>query len=146
MVNTDVVRLDDVRKARADDFNVCFKRGMDLVEETADYLDGRGRRESLHLPVYAQALYAAEKIKLTTVLMRIVSWLLHQRAVREGETVRETDLQQAQTNLEIADPFNMQAIGDLPSDLRGLISRTRTLWSDLRGMQTAASQGQMKTV
>ena len=71
--------------ARSELFERTFKEGMDLVEETAAYLDGDGRRESRLLSRSAALSYAAESMKLTTRLMQVASWLLVQRAVREGD-------------------------------------------------------------
>ena len=58
---------------------------MELVEETASYLDGEGRQESKLLSRNAALAYAAESMRLTTRLMQVASWLLVQRAVREGD-------------------------------------------------------------
>ena len=71
--------------ARSELFDRTFREGMELVEETAAYLDGEGRRESRILSRSAALAYAAESMKLTTRLMQIASWLLVQRAVREGD-------------------------------------------------------------
>ena len=66
-------------------FDRTFQEGMELVEETASYLDGAGRQESKRLG-RAEALgYASESMRLTTRLMQVASWLLVQRAVREGD-------------------------------------------------------------
>src|SRR5476651_1553673 len=66
-------------------FERTFQEGMDLVEETATYLDGSGRQDSKLLSRAAALAYASESMRLTTRLMRIASWLLVQRAVREGD-------------------------------------------------------------
>ncbi|MBM6594976.1 DUF1465 family protein [Microvirga sp. BT291] len=58
---------------------------MELVEETAAYLDGQGREDSRGLPRGAVVAYASESMRLTTRLMQVASWLLLQRAVAEGE-------------------------------------------------------------
>lgn len=71
--------------ARSELFDRVFQEGMELVEETAAYLDGDGRRESKLLSRSTALLYAGESMKLTTRLMQIASWLLVQRAVREGD-------------------------------------------------------------
>jgi regulator of CtrA degradation len=71
--------------ARSELFDRTFREGMDLVEETAAYLDGEGRRDSKMLSRTAALAYAAESMKLTTRLMQIASWLLVQRAVREED-------------------------------------------------------------
>jgi regulator of CtrA degradation len=66
-------------------FDHTFREGMDLVEETAAYLDGAGRQESKRLDRASALEYAGESMRLTTRLMQVASWLLVQRAVREGE-------------------------------------------------------------
>ncbi len=75
--------------ARSELFERTFQEGMDLVEETASYLDGDGRRESKLLSRAAALAYAGESMKLTTRLMQVASWLLVQRAVREGDMTPE---------------------------------------------------------
>ena len=71
--------------ARSELFDRTFQEGMELVEETAAYLDGDGRRESKLLSRSTALLYAGESMKLTTRLMQIASWLLVQRAVRAAD-------------------------------------------------------------
>jgi regulator of CtrA degradation len=66
-------------------FSRLFKEGMALVEETASYLDGPGRIESKVLPRKVALAYAGESMRLTTRLMQVASWLLVQRAIKEGE-------------------------------------------------------------
>ena len=70
---------------RSEAFKTLFREGMALVEETAEYLDGAGRKESNRLGRNAALAYASESMRLTTRLMQIASWLLVQRAVAEGE-------------------------------------------------------------
>jgi len=71
--------------AKSELFQRTFQEGMDLVEETASYLDGAGRQASKLLSRSAALAYAAESMRLTTRLMQVASWLLVQRAVREGD-------------------------------------------------------------
>src|SRR6516225_4629894 len=66
-------------------FDRTFEEGMELVEETAAYLDGAGRQDSKLLSRSAALAYAGESMRLTTRLMQVASWLLVQRAVREGD-------------------------------------------------------------
>ncbi|MFN3815682.1 DUF1465 family protein [Brevundimonas sp.] len=75
--------------SRSELFDRTFQEGMELVEDTAAYLDGDGRRESKLLSRSAALAYAAESMKLTTRLMQVASWLLVQRAVREGDMAAE---------------------------------------------------------
>src|SRR5581483_9215333 len=71
--------------AKSELFQRTFQEGMDLVEETAAYLDGAGRQASKLLSRSAALAYAAESMRLSTRLMQVASWLLVQRAVREGD-------------------------------------------------------------
>jgi regulator of CtrA degradation len=70
-------------------FERTFNEGMELVEECARYLDGRGRDESRALPRKLALVYAGESMRVTTRLMQAASWLLIQRAVQEGDMTPE---------------------------------------------------------
>ena len=71
--------------AASDQFSAVFKEGMGLVEETANYLDGQGRRDARLLDRTGSIAYATESMRLTTRLMQLASWLLLQRAVNARE-------------------------------------------------------------
>ena len=70
---------------RSELFARTFREGMDLVEETAAYLDGPGRADSKKLPRDQALTYASQSMRLTTRLMQVASWLLVQRALKEEE-------------------------------------------------------------
>ena len=57
--------------ANSEVFEKIFVDGMDLVEETAQYLDGEGRQESKLLDRNAALAYASESMRLTTRLSLI---------------------------------------------------------------------------
>lgn len=82
------VRLAD-HFAASSRFSELFTYGMDLVEETAAFLDSDGREAARGLSKTASAVYGAESMRLTTRLMQLASWLLLQRAVAEGEMTSE---------------------------------------------------------
>ena len=71
--------------AKSELFERTFQDGMELVEDAATYLDGSGRQESKLLSRNAALVYAGESMRMTTRLMKLASWLLVQRAVREGD-------------------------------------------------------------
>src|SRR4029077_11928509 len=77
------------RFAASDQFDAIFKEGMALVERTASYLGGPGRKEArlLHGPV--SVLYATESMRLTTRLLELASWLMIRRALKAGEISAE---------------------------------------------------------
>lgn len=70
---------------RSELFSKTFSEGMAMVEETAAYLDGPGREDSKKLDRNAALIYASQSMRLTTRLMQVASWLLIQRALKEGE-------------------------------------------------------------
>ncbi len=84
----DAINLSE-RFAYSARFKTLFHDGMALVEESATFLDGRGREAARHLDRGAAVLYGAESMRLTTRLMQLASWLLLQRAASEGEMTRE---------------------------------------------------------
>jgi regulator of CtrA degradation len=70
---------------RSELFAKTFRQGMDMVEETAAYLDGPGRQDSKKLSRNDALTYASQSMRLTTRLMQVASWLLVQRALKENE-------------------------------------------------------------
>ncbi len=70
---------------RSELFARTFREGMDLVEEAAAYLDGPGRQDAKQLPRNDALTYASQSMRLTTRLMQVASWLLVQRALKEGD-------------------------------------------------------------
>ena len=70
-------------------FERVFSEGMALVDETASYLDGPGRTVSKELAREARLTYTSWSMELTTRLMQAASWLVMQRAVRDGDMRRD---------------------------------------------------------
>jgi regulator of CtrA degradation len=111
-------------------FERTFAEGMSLVEETARYLDGRGRQESRDLPRKAAMLYAGESMRVTTRLMQAASWLLVQRAVHEGD-MRAEDAAGDRYRLgskEICFGGTSDGVELLPNTLQDLLVRSDTLY------------------
>jgi regulator of CtrA degradation len=111
-------------------FDRTFDEGMSLVEETARYLDGRGRSESRELPRKAALLYAGESMRVTTRLMQAASWLLVQRAVREGDMTAEAAASERYRlgSREICLGGKEDGINLLPDVLQDLLSRSDNLY------------------
>ena len=118
-------------------FSTLFRDGMDLVEETAAYLDGPGRQESKKLERNGALAYATESMRLTTRLMQLASWLLLHRAVKEGEmSLAQAHKEKAKVKLSIAEHGDEQNIKLLPERLRALIQRSKALQSAVRRLDT----------
>ncbi len=115
--------------ARSELFDRTFQEGMELVEEVASYLDGEGRRDSKLLSRSAALAYAGESMRLTTRLMQVASWLLVQRAVREGD-MEPGDACQSRYRLNPAVTVSSDASAteDLPPGLILLMDRAEKLY------------------
>lgn len=118
--------------ARSELFERTFQEGMDLVEETAAYLDGTGRQESKALSRNAAVAYASESMRLTTRLMQVASWLMVQRAVREGDLAPSAACED-RYRLAAEDVCRGEATAeDLPTGLLGLLDRSERLYERVR--------------
>jgi regulator of CtrA degradation len=138
-------------------FDRTFDEGMALVEETARYLDGKGREEARTLPRKAAMLYAGESMRVTTRLMQAASWLLVQRAVRDGDMDR-TDALHDRYRLgsrEICLGVCAEETDDLPVQLRDLLGRSDNLYRRIARLDDvlfgtseapAGARGQMDTL
>jgi regulator of CtrA degradation len=107
-------------------FKALFSEGMGLVEATASYLDGDGRKESRELLRGAALAYASESMRLTTRLMQITSWLLLQRAVNEGELTRiEAETEHRKVKLQPSETASApEMLALLPAKLNELIQQS----------------------
>jgi regulator of CtrA degradation len=118
--------------ARSELFERTFHEGMELVEETAGYLDGAGRQASKGLSRNGALAYAAQSMQLTTRLMQVASWLLVQRAVREGDMAPHAAcepryrLNSEEARAEEADD------AELPTELLELVDRAERLYDRVR--------------
>jgi regulator of CtrA degradation len=139
-------------------FDKTFDEGMALVEETARYLDGKGREEARALPRKAAMLYAGVSMRVTTRLMQAASWLLVQRAVRDGDMARDDALNDRYRlgSREFCLGVTADDVTSLPMALADLLTRSDNLYrriarldDSLFGGQTlapAGARGQMDTL
>jgi regulator of CtrA degradation len=110
---------------------------MDLVEQTAAYLDGDGRSEAKALERSISLTYATESMRLTTRLMQLASWLLLHRAVKEGEmTLTQANREKTKVKLSAADPGPAELIEKLPPQLQDLIARSMNLQVRVRRLDS----------
>ncbi len=105
-------------------FQSIYREGMELVEETARYLDGEGRNEGKALKGATSLSYATESMRLTTRLMNIASWLLIRRSVNNGEMTQDR-ARRERLKLKIDSigrPSHIKGFDELPGKLQGLIT------------------------
>jgi regulator of CtrA degradation len=117
------------RFTASEQFEKVFKEGMDLVEETANYLDGPGRQDARLLDRHGAIAYATESMRLTTRLMQLASWLLLQRAVSAGE-VTPDDARKEKHRISLTDigaGNRLTGSDQLPEGLLQLVQRSLRL-------------------
>ncbi|NBJ12143.1 protease adaptor protein RcdA [Microvirga arsenatis] len=150
MNEPDVIQLDidPVRFGQSfvgsEAFKALFQEGMELIEETAAYLDGPGREESRHLPRQASLIYASESMRLTTRLMQVASWLLLQRAVAEGE-ISPDQARSEKNRVRLNTPETAATVAEyeaLPARLRELIGLATRLHARILHLERLISEGE----
>ncbi|MGO4573603.1 protease adaptor protein RcdA [Microvirga sp. 2TAF3] len=128
----------------SDAFKALFQEGMELVEETAAYLDGPGRDDSRPLPRQVTVAYATESMRLTTRLMQIASWLLVQRAVAEGEMTPD-QARMEKNRVRLASQDATTAIADyeaLPARLKELIGLATRLHARIMHLEQLIAEAE----
>jgi regulator of CtrA degradation len=123
-------------------FDDIFKEGMALVERTATYLDGPGRKEAKALNGTVGVLYATESMRLTTRLLDLASWLLIRRALREGE-ITEEEAQKKRRRVKLqafGRPSHVNGYSELPQGLKGLIEESFMLHDRICQLDRALSR------
>lgn len=129
--------------ARSELFERTFKEGMGLVEESAAYLDGPGRAASKRLSRAAALAYAGESMRLTTRLMQVASWLLVQRALRDGE-IPMMEAASEKYRLISREPLpapTFAGSNELPEALRTLIVRGAAIYERVRRLDETMYDG-----
>jgi regulator of CtrA degradation len=124
-------------------FEKTFEEGMSLVDETAKYLDGRGRAEARELPRKIAMLYAGESMRVTTRLMQAASWLLVQRAVHDGD-MDASDAAGERYRLgsrEICLGGGGEGVDLLPAKLQDLLGRSDNLYRRIARLDDVLFRG-----
>ena len=130
------------RFAHSEQFDAVFKEGMSLVERTASYLDGDGRRDAKSLKPPLSVTYATESMRLTTRLLELASWLLVRRGLKEGDlTPAEAAKKRSRIKLRpFGRPSHIQNFTALPEGLQGLIDESFVLNDRIMQIDRAIEQ------
>lgn len=129
------------RLAASEQFDRVFKEGMALVERTAAYLDGEGRRAQRGLAPSISVSYATESMRLTTRLLELASWLLIKRALRDGEITPE-EANRKRAHIKLAGEgraSHVRGFDALPAGLRELIVESFALHDRIVQLDRALS-------
>ena len=123
-------------------FMNLFREGMDLVEETAEYLDGAGRAQSKQLTPPASLAYSAESIRLTTRLTQLASWLLVRRAIASGEiTAAQAHTHRHRVTLSPQTAARPEGFEELPEAFKRLIAESHRLHDRIMRLESILGQG-----
>jgi regulator of CtrA degradation len=126
----------------SEQFDHIFKEGMALVERTAAYLDGPGRKEAKGLAgASTGVLYATESMRLTTRLLDLASWLLIRRALKEGE-IGEEEAARKRRRVKLqafGRPSHVKDFATLPQGLRTLIEESFAMHDRILQLDRAMS-------
>ena len=128
----------------SEQFDHIFKEGMALVERTAAYLDGPGRKEAKALTGTSSVLYATESMRLTTRLLDLASWLLIRRSLKEGE-ISEEEAAKKRRRVKLqafGRPAHVKGFESLPEGLRNLIEESFSLHDRIVQLDRAFSVNQ----
>jgi regulator of CtrA degradation len=129
------------KASNKDQFMALFREGMGLVEETANYLDGDGRRDSRALKTFVSLAYATESMRLTTRLTQMATWLLARRAEFNGEEIPPGAHGSASLLLPIVRTGASKGFEELPPKLRALIDASYALHDKIYRMEAAQDAG-----
>ena len=122
-------------------FMKLFREGMDLVEETAEYLDGAGRAQSKELTPPASLAYTSESIRLTTRLTQLASWLLVRRAIASGEiTAAQAHTHRHRVTLSRQSTARPDGFENLPETFKKLIAESYRLHDRIMRLETILGQ------
>jgi regulator of CtrA degradation len=126
----------------SEQFDHIFREGMALVERTAAYLDGDGRKEAKGLTGNTGVLYVTESMRLTTRLLDLASWLLVRRALKEGEiTNEEAEKKRRRIKLQaFGRPAHVKNFESLPESMRRLIEESFAMHDRIVQLDRAMTQ------
>jgi regulator of CtrA degradation len=110
-------------------FTKTYDEAMGLLLEARDYVARREPVDRARLDALDRVKMCCETMRMTARLTQIMSWLLAQRAVYDGE-MSEADVvgqHQALAELEVC-MEQAEALDTLPPHLKTLLERTHRLY------------------
>ena len=122
--------------ATSETFMALFRQGMELIEDTSDYLEGAGRMQSRELDECTSLTYSSESMRLTTQLMQLASWLVVYRGIAEGK-LTPADVEEKRKKIKfnaVARPNHTENFSKLPIKLRELIEDTARLYDQIASL------------
>ena len=119
--------------AASETFLNLFREGMELIEETSEYLEVEGRMEARDLSEQLALTYSTESMRLTTQLMQLASWLVVYRGIAENKLTPE-DVEEKRKKIKfsaVSRVDHIENFSELPKGLRTLIQAAETLYDKI---------------
>ena len=119
--------------AGSETFLAMFREGMELIEETSEYLEGEGRRQARDLDENTALTYSTESMRLTTHLMQLASWLVIYRGIAENKLSPE-DVEEKRRKIKfnsIPCPDEIENFSKLPGAFQTLIHSANKLYQQV---------------
>jgi len=119
-----------------------YGEAIGLVHQSATYLEGAGALAREELNDQLRPVFTAESLRATTRLMQVVSWLLTQRAVLNGE-MTATEARQHKYRLGaraicLAEPLDGAEL--LPDYFKDLAEASRRLYERIARLEDRLMQ------
>ncbi len=122
--------------AASQNFLSLFREGMELIEETSEYLECDGRSDSRALEDNIALTYTTESMRLTTRLMQLASWLVIYRGIAQGK-LTPADIEEKRKKIRfdtVARPEHIDHFDELPAKLRSLIEQSMRLYDQIESL------------
>ena len=107
-----------------------YDETVELLITTRDYLSSKGRADMKGMTPLGRMIFAQESSRVTARLTQIMSWMLYQKSVVNGEMPEEEALQETVGLLDEALCLedNKENTQHLPPQLRQLLTQSHALY------------------
>lgn len=135
-VNTQPAVSFTKKYAASETFLTLFREGMELIEETSEYLEDEGRRDARALDDATSLSYSTESMRLTTQLMQLASWLVIYRGIAEGK-LTPADVEEKRKKIKfnnVSRPDHVENFAKLPTKMQALIEAAAKLYDRIANL------------
>lgn len=107
-----------------------YDETVELLITARDYLSSKGRMDMKGMTPLGRMIFAQESSRVTARLTQIMSWMLYQKSVVNGEMPEEEALKETMGLLDEALCLeeNQESTQYLPPQLRHLLIKSHTLY------------------
>lgn len=107
---------------QADNFDAFYAEVMGVVEATATYLDGEGRRARANFEKPLDILYSRTSMQLTTQLMQLAAFAMILRELKGSRTTLEQAINDISSkNIDRLKEIDLSELSSLPGSIIELV-------------------------